>query len=762
MIENNINNTNNDSAENELSLVELFFHYLSYWKLFLISIFLCLGIAILYLRYTVKEYKVVSSVVIKDDKKGQTGVDMTAFSDLGILTQNSNVDNELEVLRSKTLMKRTVDSLGLGVSYFKKGKIIQTELYKKSPLFVSVLNYTRPGKFIIEKGADNTFRIKSEDDDFERTVKLNEEFDSPWGLLALKENPWGSAEFPVVVTIHNPQALPELTIASASKTSSVVDLSYITACPEKAQDMIDMLVDLYNRQAINEKNYAAKNTIDFIEERLGDISGELKTAEKNVEQYRQQQGLTDVKAEAELFLSTTSEYSKKVTDGEIQLDVLRSIKSFITSPENKSNLVPANVGLTDPTIISLIQEYNTQLNEKARTTTGMKSTNPILMEYEARIASLRENLLKGINIAESGMLVSLRELNRQENLYAGKARHLSTQERESRELYRQKEIKESLFIYLLQKKEETALSLAMATPNAKIIDRADFSPSPVKPKIPVILLAALLLGVIIPVAIIYIRDLFDTKIHTKDDLTRVIKAPFIGEIPVSKSDEPLPVQNLRSGIAEKFRVVASNLSFITEGRKNPVILVTSSVSGEGKSFFTQNLALSMATSGKKTLLIDLDIRKSVMAKKLELHPEKGVAIYLSDPETTVKDIIDTSGVFHKNFHFIPTKYFPPNPAELLASERLDRLFEVVREEYDCVIVDSAPIGLVADAYRLNQFANATIYVTRADYTHKNMLLEIQELYRNKKLHNMTVVLNGANPSGRYGYGAYKHDYYLEK
>jgi capsular exopolysaccharide synthesis family protein len=278
------------------------------------------------------------------------------------------------------------------------------------------------------------------------------------------------------------------------------------------------------------------------------------------------------------------------------------------------------------------------------------------------------------------------------------------------------------------------------------------------------LLAALLLGVIIPIAVIYIIDLFDNKLHNKDQLIKAVKAPFLGELPKTKSEKPFPVLNVRSSVAEKFRIISSNMDFMLSGGK--VIMVTSSLSGEGKSFFSQNLAMSLATSGKKTLLIDLDIRKSVLNKNLEMNPGKGIAMFLADQAITLSEIIDTSKRFHKNMDIIPVKVFPPNPAELLASDRLDLLFQMLKDQYDYIIVDTAPIGLVADAFRINQFADATIFVIRADYTYKSSLSEIQLLYRESKLHNLSTVLNAVPLSKYYGYGYdgknKKHSYYLEE
>jgi capsular exopolysaccharide synthesis family protein len=329
-------------------------------------------------------------------------------------------------------------------------------------------------------------------------------------------------------------------------------------------------------------------------------------------------------------------------------------------------------------------------------------------------------------------------------------------------------LKEGIFTYLLQKREDTELALVMATPNAKVIDPAAYSSVPVAPQKMKILLAALLVGIIIPVIIIYIRELFDTKIHTKEDITRIISAPFLGVVPITKGEDPFPVLKVRSSIAERFRTIISNLEFIVGSERKKIIAVTSYTSGDGKSFFSRNLAMSLATSGKKTLLVDLDLRKSTLKKTLGMEKvEKGSAMFLSDPRISVNEIIDKSHAFHKNLDIIPVHIFPPNPAELLSSDRMELLFQTIGKEYDYIIVDTAPVGLVSDIYNINAFSLATIFLMRSDYSLKRTLPEIQEMYNEKRLNNLCITLNSVSDENIYGYGyghygAYKHNYYTDE
>ena len=768
MESNNLQNT----EQEEISIVEILFHYLRYWKWFLISIVACIGLAIAYLLYTTPEYKILSRVVINDDKKGYTPDVSSAFSDLGIFTPKNNIDNEIEIFRSRTLLQGVVDTLRVNVSYFKKEGIKKREVYKNSPVFVSIANVILDGSFTIDKSDDNVFSVKATDgQDFNQKVDVGKEIGTPWGAMKLTLNQWGTETYPIEVSLQS-LYLPKINIDAVSKTASVVEISFVTPTPEKGQDIINTLVDHYNKNAIDDKNYVANSTISFINDRLDSVSQELGVAEQRVEDYQKTKGIGNLDAQQDLILNATKTFNDKITDNGIQRELLKNIQSYLTNPASKDNIIPSNIGLTDQTVIASINKYNDEVLLRNKTVPGMSEDHPRVIEFNNRIALLRDDLLKGINIADGAVQSTIREFQRQENLYAGKGRSLTTQARESRDLLRQQNLKETLFTYLLQKREDTELTLTMATPNAKVIDMAYFDPIPVKPKKLIILLAAFMLAIIIPVIIIYIRDLFDNKIHTKEDVTRAVAAPFLGIIPIMKGTEPFPVLRVRSSMAERFRAVISGLDFIVGSERRKIIAVTSYTSGDGKSFFSRNLAMTLAATGKKTLLVDLDLRKSVLVKTLGLeHSEKGSATFLSDPNIKINEIIDTSHTFHRNLDIIPVQVFPPNPAELLSSERLEELFQTIGRDYDYIIVDTAPIGLVADVYNINAYALSTIFLLRSDYTLKKILPEIQELYSEKKLNNLSVVLNAVSDEniygygygyGKYGYGHYKHNYYTDE
>ena len=756
---NNWTNPDNEK-ENEFSLVEIVFQYLKYWQFFVVSMVLCVSLAIVYLRFATPLYKAASTAIVRDGTYGTSGIELTAFNDLGITYQSGSLYNEIEMLKSRALMKNVVDSLKANVLYYKDDFFRKQEIYRKSPVWINVNEFKKAGSFMIDKTEGDAFTISAKEPMFTKKIFAGEVFDSPWGLLTVYENPDGKEKFPVTVSVLKPGTIPKVSVSLLNKgMSNVVEISIILPNADRGKDVVNTLIDIYNKQVIEDKNFVATNTIYFIKDRLDAISQELDKAEKDVEAYKREKNLTDLKTEAHIFLSATNEYNQKISDLDIQTSFLRTITDFITTAQGAEGAISANIGLTDPTVIRLIGSYNELLLDKKRVTTGMKPGNPILQEYDERIASMKENLLKGISIEESRLKSVRAELTKQESLYVNKIRGLSTQEREFQNLYRNKNVVESLYMYLLQKREETALSLALATPNAKVIDKA-LGASRIKPEHGTTILVAIILGFFIPVCIIFIIRLFKFRLESKEELIAVVKAPFLGEIPISKNDEVFPVRELRSRCAENFRIIAANLSFLLGEENSKVILVTSTAPREGKSFFARNLALSLATSGHKTLLIDADIRKSKLDNIINLHTDKGLAQYLADPEVQIDDVIEKTGDWSKNLHIIPTKIYPPNPAELLSSKRLNNLFAQVRELYDYVIVDTPPVGLVADAFRINQFVNASIYVTRMGYTHKETLKEIREFYESRKLYNMSCIINGVAQYNRYGYRT--SDYYQEK
>lgn len=747
--------TDNES-ENEVSFAEMFFRYLSEWKVFVISMAICMGIAVTYLLLSVPKYKVFSVILIDDEKKGTAKQDvMMAFNDLGFFQQNNNLDNEIEILRSKTLMSKVVDSLHLDVAYFKNKRGKKFEIYNNTPLFVSVKNCPHPVDLTINITADNTLSVTG--DGFKQEIEFEKELVTPFGLITITQNPYGIETCPITAEIR-PGVLPKVTINPVNKTSSVVEISTITKNKEKGKDIINTLVGIYNDNAITEKNYVTSNTIGYIDNQLRMISSELNDAEKNVENYRKGENVMDLQAQGQLLLTSTADYIDRINVANTQLLILQKTKSFITNSNKTKSIIPSNDGLTDLTVLGLIKTYNEEIFNKEKQTVGMKDDFPFVKKFDERISVLRENLLQGINNSISSIELTLHELRRQEGLYRIQASTLPSKEKESRGLLRQQNSKEFIVNYLSQKREEAGLMLALATPNARIIDAAKSSEQPVEPVKSATILAALIAGVVIFIVIIYIKDIFHNEIRSQEDVQKIIKAPFLGNVPISKSEESIPAMNLHSSIAEKFRLIASNTEFIVNNKDTKVLSVTSFIPSEGKSFVARNFAYSLASIGKKVMLLDIDLRKSVVKNTLEIQQSIGTTMFLADTSVRLNEVINT-GKYHKNMDIIAVKVYPPNPTELLYSDRMAQLFSELRElQYDYIIVDTAPISLVSDAFITNKFCDATVFVLRHNYTKKSFLEEIQNVYRDNKLNNLVWVMNSLPEFERYGYG-YQHSTY---
>ena len=495
----------------------------------------------------------------------------------------------------------------------------------------------------------------------------------------------------------------------------------------------------------------ASNTKKFVDERLVLIENELQNVEENVENYKKQNQLTNISSEASLFLQSSSEYNKKLAEVETQLNLISYIESHVKNSKNIYNLIPANLGIQDNSLLSLISNYNNVLLERLRLMRTTNDENPVLTQMEQQIKIVRSSIIASIASVKDGLKIAKMDILSKENQFNSKIKKVPTQERQYIEIKRQQEIKQNLYLFLLQKREENALTLASAIPTAKTLDAAYSSVVPVAPKMMIIFAITLLLGLFIPVGIIYVLELMNNKITNKKELLRLVKVPYLGSIGISKSQDRVVVREGKTTpIVEMFRMIRTNLQFMIGGTKSPVILVTSSVGGEGKSFTAINLASSFALLNKKVVLIGLDIRKPILGDYMHIEKNKGVSLYLSDPNYKLNDIIIPSGI-HSSLKVIPAGPVPPNPAELLMSNRLEELISELKKEFDYIIIDSAPVGVVSDTFLINRVIDLSIYVSRQNYTPREMTEIINDIHNNNKLNNMGLVLNGVEEMAGYGY-----------
>ncbi|TDP02425.1 GumC family protein [Flavobacterium sp. 245] len=769
-----------DDETEDFNLREQLDKYLIHWRWFLLSIFLGLVLSFLYLRYTVPSFEATTTILVKDEKKGGMLSELSAFADLGIGgSMINNVDNEIEILKSRTLVESTIKKLNLNVSLFVTGKVIDLDIYAKSPIKAFFINKTSSFDkadvvFKCNLLNDNSFQLETEKDNViglddenvilsaKKEFKFGEKISTRFGTLVVtktqfyEKNKDGKFKN-ILIVIQTLDDLTEgfrkkLKVDPISKTSSVVSVSISDPVSKKAEDFLDNMIQIYNEDAAEDKNYISENTSKFIASRLALIAQELDGVEQDVETFKKSNKLTDIESEAKLFIEGSTEYDKKGVETEIQLNVVSSLLDFIKKSTN-SDLLPTNMISDNADASGLISSYNQLVLDRNRILKSATEENPSVVKLNQEISSLKSNVAASLRRMQSNLQIQNRDIKSQEGILNSKIGKIPVQERQFRVIARQQKVKEELYLYLLQKREETAISLSATEPNARVIDVAKADKDPISPKKKIIYLAGMLLGLLIPFGVIYGNDLLDTKIKSKLDLEGKTQIPFIGDVPTSDDIAELIKSESRTSSAEAIRIVRTNLEFmltkVPEGIAKTVF-VTSTFPSEGKTFISVNLAATFALSGRRVLLVGSDIRNPKFGEYINV-PSVGLTNYLSSTDKDVRDyIIKHEG--YKNFFILPSGVIPPNPAELLMSNKVDQLFAELKKEYDYIIVDTAPVSLVTDTLLIAKNADTFVYVMRANVLEKRMLNIANTFYKEKKLPNMCIVLNDTDSTKGYGYG----------
>ena len=764
------NSTSNlDSSFTDFNIREELDKYLFYWRWFIVSVVACLVAAFLYLRYATPIYSASTTILVKDDKKGGLASEFSGLSEIGLLGKaKSNVDNEVEILKSRTLIEKVVKELRLNYIYIKEGLVKAPEIYNGSEVIIDYTSnlpeeQTKVKKFKIEGVSNTQFKLIDGLEKDRGTYSYNQTISLADGKLTVVKNPRfdrkaSDKDFSIVCAVYPVHQVVSkytngLGVNLVGKNTSVLQLSFQDAVPERAEDFLDALVTIYNNEAIADKNLVSEKTSDFIAKRLQLITDELTVVEKDVESFKKSNNLTDIPAEAEMYLENSSLYEKSIIDTQIQQNVVSSIINFFKR-SNTTDLIPSNLITGESEANSLITQYNKLVLERNKAAKGATDLNPIVVNLDQQIKSLKANVSQSLQRLQSNLEIKRRSLNNQDNMLSGKKRAVPTLERKFRVIDRQQRVKEELYLYLLQKREETSLSLAATENNAKVIDAAKASVTPVSPKKMIIFLIALVIGLVIPFVFIYLNDLLNTKIKTRLELDKRLQIPFLGDIPRSESHEEMMNTNSRSSSAEAIRIVRTNLEFMLSKvvpGKAKTVFVTSTIPGEGKTFVSVNVAGTIALSGKKVLLVGLDVRNPKLAEYLPINP-KGVTNYLSGKEDSLDSLI-TPLKNYKNFDVLSSGIIPPNPVELLMDDRITKMFDELKSLYDYIIVDTSPVSLVTDTILVANNADAFIYVVRANYLDRRMLRVPEMFYNEKKLPNMSMVLNDTKLTNKgYGYG----------
>ena len=779
-MEENRNNVTPQQPEEEVNIQELLFHYLIHWPWFVASVLFCVVCAFAYLKVATPIYNVSATVLIKDEDKGGGATMASELEKMGLggmMNTKSNVDNEVEVLKSKSLALEVVEQLNLYVSYRNEDGWLSKEMYRTSPVLVSLtpqeadqlektmkvkMNLLAPGKMDVEIEVGEKKYQKHLD-------KLPAVFPTDEGTVAFLANSdtlvgkWGEVQH-ITATIGKPMVVAKgyikaLSIAPTSKTTSVVNISLKNSSTQRGKDFINKLIEVYNINTNNDKNEVAQKTAEFIDERIAIISKELGSTEQDLETFKRTAGITDLKSEAEIALTGNAEYEKRRVENQTQISLVKDLQRYLQG--NEYEVLPSNVGLQDAALAAAIAKYNEMLMERNRLLRTSTENNPTIINLTSSIHAMRANVVASMDATLKGLQITKADLQREAKRFSQRISDAPTQERQFVSIARQQEIKAGLYLMLLQKREENAITLAATANNAKIIDAAIPDEAPVAPKKMMILLAALVLGVGIPVGIIYLISLTKVTIEGRADVEKLTTLPVIGDIPVAdglKGSSIAVFENQNNLMSETFRGIRTNLQFLLEeGQK--VIMVTSTVSGEGKSFVSANTAISLSLLGKKVVIVGLDIRKPGLNKVFSLSAkEQGITQFLINPKRNIMDLVQQSDI-NTNLFILPGGAVPPNPTELLARKGLEEAIEQLKQHFDYIVLDTAPVGMVTDTQLISRIADLTVYVCRADYTRKSEFSLVNELSVTNKLPRISITINGLDLKKKkygyyYGYGKY--------
>ena len=760
------------------------------WPWFVLSLIICLGAASLYLRYTTPTYSAYSKFLIKDEENNRRGGrSLQNMTDLGIISNSAGIDNEMEILKSHSIATQTVRDLKLYADYSTKGRIKKLLYYKDQPVNVDVdaahleklnapitLTITKEGQTYEVEG---TYYVPTDVNGNEGPFTINKKFatlpatiSTRAGIITLSANNTRvlANEQTEYVTIQSPKNaaykyMAGLSIAPTSKSTTIAQLQFIDPIPLRAIDYLKQLVVVYNRQANEDKNIIALRTEKFINSRLEKINNELGATEGELQNFKQQNDMVELKLNATQSMGNQNKYEQELSEMDTQIALLNSIADFMNESGSTYQVLPTNVGLTDQSSTQLIGKYNELVLERNRLLRSASENSPVVEPITDQIIDLNRNIRRAISQARRGLEIKRNGIMSQYNKYNAEIAQTPQQERMLTQIGRQQEVKSGLYLMLLQKREENSISLAATADKGKLIDEPQYS-GKVSPKSSMVMLIGLLVGLAIPTILIFLARFFRYRIEGHEDVASLTKLPILADVAVAsetaKTKADIVVhENQSNQMEEIFRSMRTNLQFMLKDNQK-VIMFTSSTSGEGKTFNCANLAVSFALLGKKVIIVGLDIRKPRLAELFEINDHHHGITPLLTHEAPTSELIESqilpSGI-NNNLDLLMAGPIPPNPAELMARPSLDIIFKYLREAYDYVLIDTAPVGLVTDTLQIGRVCDVTIYMCRADYTPKASFDMINSLANENKLPNMSVVINGIDMSKKkygyyYGYGRY--------
>ena len=755
-----------ETKTNEIDVRKIVRLVLEHWWWFVMGVGVCVLLGTAYYLRKAPKWTTDASVKLRQ-KDGEASID--ALSMLG-LSGNTAAEDEVVVFSSRGLVYQAIDALNLWDASSKRGGLRWESEFRHPALTIDYLSLTEDAQLnaftVMVKPTKKGYKVKTKMGFFHRSTRRVTDLSAPIetgvGTLLIHANRPLSADTTYRVGHARREKVVagyqhDIKVSLHKKESNIIKLTTTSTNPERDKALLYQIIEQYNLNALVDKNMLATNTAAFIDERLSIITKELGEAEEAVSDYKEKNKIADIGTQAQLFLYSSNAEQKALAEIETQLSLVDYIDEFLRDDTKRNSLIPSNIGVTDASLSSGLSEYNAMQLQRMRILRTATDDNPVIEQMNAQLASMRQNIMETIGSVRESLKIRQRNLLAQDSKYSRQIHDAPEQEREYVRVVRQQKIKESLYVYLYEKREENALMLAATTMPAKILDMPQRDIRSRSPRLTKLLMLCILLGLMIPGGILYLYVLLNDTIDDAKEFEQRVKAPMLGQLVQNSRNAHIAIHEGESTVsAELFRLIRTNLRFVLPAEtKNPVILVTSCINGDGKSYVSSNIALSLAILGKKVVLVGMDIRKPMLATYFGLNTKGHLTDYLAEPEVALEDIIVPSGE-HKNLDLIPCGTIPPNPAELLQSERVDELFAALRKQYDYIIVDTAPVALVSDTYQLDRIADLSLFVCRYKYTPSEMIDYINAIMEQQKMHNVACVLNGVKGlRAGYGYGVTK-------
>jgi tyrosine-protein kinase Etk/Wzc len=763
-------NTNHvrPADEDTIDIKQIVGSVLNNWMLFAVSVVLCLILAFLYAYYASPSWTVSSKILVKDEKSSPaSAIGGTLSGDMGSLfNAKSNADNEIQILKSRTLIKKTVEAMQLNVRTYINDGLKTREIFDEIPFIINIVNKADtllPREYSIKLIDEQQYVITNSKEDLEQKVKFGEVAKLKQYNLMLRYKLGAPHASQYTIVIQSQDAAvndfsKNFTAALSDKQATTIDLSLIYTNPSKGEAILNKIMQIYLQSNLQIEKQIADSTMAFIDSRIILVSNELNNIEKQFETYKTKNNIANISEQSKLLVTSASDYYDKLAQQEAQLNVIGDLQRYLNNPKNK-NVIPSSlINPTDQSFGQAINAYNELLLSRDKASLSFTESNPVIQNIDQQINNSRLNLLRNIETYEKSLVAGKNQLQKQNTGFTGQLKTLPGKERNYLDFSRQQNLKQELYLFLLQKREETAISRNSTISSSRIVDEAKSDFSPFKPKKSIIYLIGIALGIIIPSFYLFISELLNVRINAKSDIERGTHTTIIGEIGHNNDKQSLVTgTNSRSVISEQFRSLRTNLQFILDSSKSNVLLFTSSMSGEGKSFLSLNIGSALALTGKKVVFMEMDLRKPKLSESIGLSNDNGFTNYAisDDNDFDLRKLLKPLS-FNQSCYLVSSGPIPPNPAELLVNGKLEKLINYLRKEFDYVIIDCAPVGLVTDALMIEKYVDLTFYVVRQGYTYKSQLSIVNDL-KNGKIENLYLIVNDI-PNKKGGFSAYGQAY----